>query len=683
VTGISPREFFQAERDRVIGRAARAFCVALLPLALSAAGADAPAARLSLTIADIDSPWFSARGLHAALRGPELSRLELGVDVLTVQGRTWRGVRLDCPDFLLEKDVLRCRSGSLRGAETVPVKFSYSFSGPSFEVEIEPAAGEKWTLSGRPAGGAWEGVFSVTAGQAARLAPWLPAAWPRPAAGVLDFNTRLAWQRGEPVSLVTTLAFRGLGFSDQAGTHAGEKLAGRVSLDSRFSAGQWVWSGTFGWEAGELFWQPVYLAQAGVSVAASGRLDPGTLRVTEGRIESQRVGAATFSAVVATAPQAIQSLEISAPNLDLGALFERVVRPFMGKTQLADVNVTGRGGVNLSMDQVGLRRLDITLSDAAISDGRGQLHLDGIVAAIPWSRQEHTIGSARLAGGQVLGIALGEIGIPIELEGGRFAVPRVELPIVDGRLTIEGLQGMVEQSGSSWEFHGGLSAVSMEALTRGLGIHVMHGNLSGVIPRLRYARSTLELDGELLIQAFDGTTVIHKLVLEEPLGRAPRLAAEIDMRNIDLDLLTRTFSFGSMQGRVDVTVRGLELSNWQPVSFDARLVSSPGDYPRRISQAAVQNISALGGPGAAAAIQRSVVGVFKEFGYSKIGLSCKLERGVCHMGGVEDAPQGYVIVKGGGIPALTVMGYNRSVGWNELITRLQRITRDNVSPVIQ
>jgi hypothetical protein len=131
-------------------------------------------------------------------------------------------------------------------------------------------------------------------------------------------------------------------------------------------------------------------------------------------------------------------------------------------------------------------------------------------------------------------------------------------------------------------------------------------------------------------------------------------------------------------------VKGLEFVNWQPVHFDARIASSAGDYPRRISQAAVQNISALGGAGAAAAIQRSFLRFFHDFRYEALGLTCRLENGVCSMGGIANAPQGYVIVKGGvGVPAITVMGYNRSVGWQELIQRLKRITAGNVKPVIK
>jgi hypothetical protein len=122
---------------------------------------------------------------------------------------------------------------------------------------------------------------------------------------------------------------------------------------------------------------------------------------------------------------------------------------------------------------------------------------------------------------------------------------------------------------------------------------------------------------------------------------------------------------------------------WQPVRFDARIASSAGSYPRKISQRAVQNISALGGAGAAAAIQRSLLRFFEQFGYDRLGLSCRLENGVCQMDGIERAPQGFVIVKGGGIPAISVIGYNRAVDWAELVERLKRITQENVKPIVK
>jgi hypothetical protein len=42
-----------------------------------------------------------------------------------------------------------------------------------------------------------------------------------------------------------------------------------------------------------------------------------------------------------------------------------------------------------------------------------------------------------------------------------------------------------------------------------------------------------------------------------------------------------------------------------------------------------------------------------------------------------------VIVQGGGIPAITVMGYNHDVNWNVLLARLERITQENVKPIVK
>ena len=107
--------------------------------------------------------------------------------------------------------------------------------------------------------------------------------------------------------------------------------------------------------------------------------------------------------------------------------------------------------------------------------------------------------------------------------------------------------------------------------------------------------------------------------------------------------------------------------------------------PKNRDSPLIKNISSLGGSGAVAAIQRSVLRFFDEFGYSQIGWSCVLRNGICRMGGIaaEPLPHGYLIVKGGGIPAITVIGYNRDVDWPELVSRLQRITGDHAQPVIQ
>ena len=211
----------------------------------------------------------------------------------------------------------------------------------------------------------------------------------------------------------------------------------------------------------------------------------------------------------------------------------------------------------------------------------------------------------------------------------------------------------------------------------------MLGKASAEIPLVTYAAGTLTTDGSVVLNVFNGTATVSKMTMQTPLGTTPKLNADIALRNLDLGVLTSTFSFGAIEGKLDGDIEDLELQNWKPVRFDAMVQSSPGKYPKKISQRAVENISALGGGGAAAAVQRSFLRFFKQFNYGKMGLSCRLRNDVCEMGGIESTPHGYVIVKGSGIPAITVMGYNESVGWSELLARIKRVTDGNTKAVIK
>ena len=99
------------------------------------------------------------------------------------------------------------------------------------------------------------------------------------------------------------------------------------------------------------------------------------------------------------------------------------------------------------------------------------------------------------------------------------------------------------------------------------------------------------------------------------------------------------------------------------------MASSAGDYPRRISQQAVQNLSALGGAGATAALQRSLLRFFETFRYRRLGLTCELRDSICRMGGVTPARAaesasaragGYVIVE----PGFPLRDFTVSLHWS-------------------
>jgi hypothetical protein len=264
-----------------------------------------------------------------------------------------------------------------------------------------------------------------------------------------------------------------------------------------------------------------------------------------------------------------------------------------------------------------------------------------------------------------------------------FTSPLINLPILDGALTLSNVSAA--RTGGKWYWHlrAELTPIAMEDFSSALNLPPMKGRASAEIPLVTYADGNLTTDGSLVLHVFNGTATVTQLTMQSPLGIAPKLNADIALRNLDLGVLTSTFSFGAIEGKLDGDIKGLALQNWQPVQFEAVVQSSPGKYPKKISQRAVENISALGGGGAAAAVQRSFLRFFKQFNYGKMGLSCRLRNDICEMGGVESTPNGYVIVKGSGIPAITVMGYNRTVGWTELLARVKRVTEGNTKAVIQ
>jgi hypothetical protein len=234
-----------------------------------------------------------------------------------------------------------------------------------------------------------------------------------------------------------------------------------------------------------------------------------------------------------------------------------------------------------------------------------------------------------------------------------------------------------------WHLSAKLEPISMAHFSTSLNLPTMSGKASAEIPLVTYSGGNLTTDGSMVLNIFNGTATVTHLTMQYPLGVAPKLNADIALRNLDLGDLTRTFSFGAIEGKLDGDIEALELQNWKPVRFDAKVQSSPGQYRKKISQRAVENISALGGGGAAAAVQRSFLRFFEQFNYGKMGLSCSLRNDICQMGGIESTPQGYVIVKGSGIPAITVMGYNQTVGWSELLARIQRVTDGNSRAIVK
>jgi hypothetical protein len=563
-------------------------------------------------------------------------------------------------------------------ASKLPISFSYLTPRRELVLESRLAADGSWRLAARldPKDTAVD--VKIDKARLDRLAPWLPAGVPKVTAGRVDGTISM---RGQ--AFKTRIDLEGAGFADASGLHAGEKVAATIEGEAAGKNGEWRWNTRVVWRGGEVFWQPAFVAAKGQRLELHGTTARGITQVRNSTLELPGVATVHLSADWHHAQGELTLLEARAQRVRAAALYDDLLKPLLQGTALSDLRADGEVSFTLTRTGEMLSAFDLDLNGVSFEDRQRRFAIFGLTGRVPWRRAESTTGELSVKGAEFLKIPVGAVRVPLRLRGMRVDVDSMRVPLLDGAVVLRDFRAGMASDGWRWRFSGELEPLSMPQISVALGMPLMHGSLSGTIPEVRYRRGTVKMDGALAIRVFDGLITASAVELIEPFGRAPRLHAEIDMKNLDLDLLTRAFDFGTITGRIDARVAGLELVNWQPTRFDALIASSPGAYPRKISQRAVQNISALGGAGAAAALQRSLLRFFEQFGYDKLGVSCKLENNVCHMDGVERAPQGYVIVKGGGIPAISVIGYNRAIDWRELVARLKRITQDNVKPIVK
>jgi hypothetical protein len=445
--------------------------------------------------------------------------------------------------------------------------------------------------------------------------------------------------------------------------------------------------------AGQAYSDPVFLDFgvhhakldfAGVLDTASSRFDADSFALDHAGL-LQAGGSATLDFAGDTL---LPTAKVHIASLDLANAMPAYVQPFLINSGFKDITGSGTIRGDVEMDAGLPVRAGLDLDTITIDSNTASVSLEGISGRVNWfddtSRTalagaiDDDLFQSRLAwkAGRLWGLELGPATLPFTTTGRHFRLLEpVMLPIFDGGLAIDTLR--VRHAGTEEmyvRFDAEVRPISVALLSRAFGWPEFQGTLAGRIPGLQLRQGVVTLDGNLDAQVFDGRVAVRGLSLREPLGKFPRMHASIGIENLDLTLVTQTFEFGMIAGRLSGYVSDLETFGWMPESFDAFLFTPPDDDSRhRISQRAVTNLSSIGGGsggGVAAALQGGFLKFFDDFRYDRLGLSCRLANDVCIMGGVLPAPNGYYIVKGSGLPRINVIGSQSRVAWTTLVRQL-------------
>ncbi|MGJ8663554.1 MAG: hypothetical protein ACSHWU_07885 [Marinicella sp.] len=252
-----------------------------------------------------------------------------------------------------------------------------------------------------------------------------------------------------------------------------------------------------------------------------------------------------------------------------------------------------------------------------------------------------------------------------------------EFPVFDGSIVLQEL--LVENLFSEFidmSLNASLVPISLKLITEKMGWPIMAGTISGEIPGMVKKGSAIKFLGALNLKVFNGQMQVDNLSMERLFGVAPVIAADVMFNDFDLSLLTETFGFGLITGNLSGTVNKLRITNWKTDRLDAEVytVKTKG-VKQIISQRAIENISSLGG--ISGAISKTFLRFFDDFKYKQIRLSCKLHNSVCRIGGIKNQNNQFVMVEGGGIPKINIVGFVRSINWEEFIDRLLNANYDN------
>jgi hypothetical protein len=320
-------------------------------------------------------------------------------------------------------------------------------------------------------------------------------------------------------------------------------------------------------------------------------------------------------------------------------------------------------------------------------DDKARFTFAGINGDLRWTQQITPLQSAfGWESAAMYGIGLGKAKFAFDSANGSLNLSQAtNIQALEGIIRVDHFRWQPPKADLSTRFELGMSMdkLDMASLSQRLGWPIFTGSISGKIPNARYRDNILNLDGGLQMSVFGGEVALSNLVMERPFGVAPTLSSDVVLDNIDMEPMTKAFEFGSITGSLDGYIRNLRLLDWSPVAFDARFYTDDKwKGKRRISQKAVRDISSVGGSGLMAGLQNQVLKVFDDFGYEKIGISCKLKDNICAMDGIGSAGDGYTIVAGGGLPRIQVVGFRRRVDWPTLISRLKAAT-EGQTPVIQ
>lgn len=678
---------------------------------------------VTLQIEHIAGDGWTANDVVVDLGWPEdraLVRARVGRLHVAGFEQTLSDVSIECPSLDLRDDVIACSKARvlanwpMLGKQTLDAKLVYGRADGALDFDVRGlrVGDGRVALQASLRDANWSATARlqrVPIERLVKLAADLKVPLPTvTASGLADLTLSARGSEAKLAEAKIDGALLELTANNESGSLASDKLSMQMQASVRGSSELWQFDVAVQSSQGQAFAQPIFvdLSVHAISMRARGKLAQGSsLTLEHFSLDHADVAQASGHGYLQLdLEQPLRDLELDLAALTFPGAYESYLQPLLIDTSFRSLQTAGSIGGKISMADGQPRHIDLRFKDVTVDDGVGNLSLSGLAGQWHWLAEasgeddDDDTSPARAMnvepsqltwqGGSLLGLQLGATELNFTTLGRQFRLTQPgRIPLLDGSIDLETFR--VRNAGLpsvAFLVDATLQPVSVQQLCKAFGWPEFGGRVGGVISKLRMREGIITLGTTLHAQVFDGEVTISDLRLEQPFGQWPRFYSSITLDNLDLEPMTSAFSFGRITGRLSGAINGLQLFNWTPIAFDARLHTPPNDRSRhRISQRAVENIGSMGGGGAGvtAALSSGFMRFFDDFNYDRLGISCRLENEVCIMDGVAPAANGaYYLVKGRGLPRIDVIGSSKRVDWPRLVQQLMAVTASG-GPVVQ
>lgn len=563
----------------------------------------------------------------------------------------------------------------------------FAFAGGQLEFSAG-LAGRRWNFAANATGISGDALYRLM-----RLVIGAPAGIS--VQGRLDASLRFTGRTDASLPTSAGIDFRGtgLGFSNDEGNFAAEGVDIEAALHLRAAA-----SDTFDFDAfvdsgrGEALLGNVYLKLGDypTRLDIAGTLDGPQLEIRSLTAEQRGLARANLTAKLSQARSfrdspldfatlRTESARIELERLEVPAVYRSYLQTALGGTALDALESAGRLSGFLEIRDDRPVAADLVLDGVSLRDTKGLFFIEGLQGRVSWvpdgeEPAEPSTLSWTSAG--VYDVRGAGSSLRLVLRGLSAALLEpVRLPVFDGAINVQALRVRdAGQPSMQVQFAGEIEPISLGEISKAFGWPTLGGFVTGRIPSVEYQGDTLSFGGDLEAEIFDGVIRGSKIRLSDPLGRWPRLTANLALENLDLETLTSTLEFGTITGRIDGGINNLELFAWAPVAFDAWLRTPENDHSRkRISVDAINSISNVGGTagtGVAAAMQTGALRFFSRYRYKQLAIRCILEDDVCLLSGAPIGSNRYYLLEGAGIPRVDIIGNSGRVQWSQLLEQI-------------